>query len=135
MITAAQPHPFPLRCFNRRLAAGRERSRQSHSPLLLYSALCERLTASTRCMQFATLAAAALLAAEAWGVSSALATRDASLYQRVPANCRPGVHCRVSSCPPHCYRSASGWPTPRERIVIGECQGRLPCALANGCLL
>jgi hypothetical protein len=82
MITAAQPHPFPLRCFNRRLAAGRERSSQSHSPRLLLSGLCERLTASTRCMQFAALAAAALLAAEAWGVSSALATRGACLYQR-----------------------------------------------------
>ena len=135
MITAAQPHPFPLHCFNRRLGAGRERSTQSRSPLQLLSGLCERLTGSTRCMQLAALAAAALLAAEAWGVSSALATRDASLYQRAPANCRPRMHCRVSSCPPHCCRPASAWPTPRERIVIGECEARLPCALANVCLL
>ena len=135
MITAAQPHPFPLHCFNRRLGAGRERSTQSRSPLQLLSGLCERLTTSTRCMQFAALAAAALLAAEAWGVSSALATRDASLYPRTPANCRPRMHCRVLSCPPHCYRPASAWPALRERIVIGECQARLPCALANGCLL
>ena len=91
MITAAQPHPFPLRCFNRRLAAGRERSSQSRSPLQLLSGLCERLTASKRCMQLAALAAAALLVAEAWGVSSALATHDASLYQRAPANCRPRI--------------------------------------------
>ena len=33
MITAARPHPFPLHCFNRSLAAGRERSNQSRSPL------------------------------------------------------------------------------------------------------
>ena len=50
MITAAQRHPFPLHCFNRRLAAGRERSTQSRTPLQLLSGLCERLTASTRCM-------------------------------------------------------------------------------------
>jgi hypothetical protein len=97
IITAAQLHPFPLHCFNRRLAAGGERSTQSRSPLQLLSGLCERLTASTRCMQFAALAAAALLAAEAWGVSSALATRDASLYQGARANCRPRMHCRVWS--------------------------------------
>ena len=135
MITAAQPHPFPLHCFNRRLSAGRERSTQSRSPLQLLSGLCERLTGSTRCMQFAALGAAALLAAEAWGVSSALATSDASLYQRAPANCRPRMHCGVSSCPPHCCRPASAWPTPRERIVIGECEARLPCGLASVCLL
>jgi len=98
MITAAQPHPFPLRCFNRRLAAGRERSRQSHSPLLLYSALCERLTASTRCMQFATLAAAALLAAEAWGVSSALAKAPLIKAERTTLVIVPPRF--VSSCEP-----------------------------------
>jgi hypothetical protein len=135
MIAAAQPQSFPLHCFNRKLAAGRERSTQSRSPLQLLSRLCERVTASTRCMQFAALAAAALLAAEAWGVSSALATRDASLYRGAPANCRPGMHCGVSSCPPHFCRPASAWPAPRERIVIGEGQARLPRALANVCLL
>jgi hypothetical protein len=73
MIIAAQPHAFPLRRFARMPSAGRERSRQSVSPLL--SSLCERVMASTRCMQLAALAAVGLLAAEAWGVSNALATR------------------------------------------------------------
>ena len=82
MIIAAQPHAFPLRCFTRMPSAGRERSRQSLSPLL--SSLCERVIASTRCMQLAALAALALLGAEAWGVSSALATRGACPSQGVP---------------------------------------------------
>ena len=87
MIIAAQPHAFPLRRFARMPSAGRERSRQSVSPLL--SSLCERVMASTRCMQLAALAAVGLLAAEAWGVSNALATRGACPSQ--------GVLCELSS--------------------------------------
>ena len=101
MIFAAQPHAFPLRRFTRMPSARRERSRQSVSPLL--SSLCERVMASTRCMQLAALAAVALLAAEAWGVSNALATRGACPSQGVPCelSCTtPCVEVRTPLLPP-----------------------------------
>jgi hypothetical protein len=66
----------------------RERSGQGRSPLL--SSLSERVLASTRCMQFAALAVVALLAAEAWGVSNAIATHARA--------CRAqGTSCEFSS--------------------------------------
>ena len=103
MIFAAQPHAFPLRRFTRMPSAGRERSRQSVSPQL--SSLCERVMASTRCMQLAALAAVALLAAEAWGVSNALATRGACPSQGVPCELSstlttPCVEVRTPLLPP-----------------------------------
>ena len=73
MIIASQPRASPLRSFTRMPGTRGERSGQSLSPLL--SSLCERVLASTRSMQLDTLAAVALLAAEAWGVSNAIATR------------------------------------------------------------
>jgi hypothetical protein len=82
MTIAAQAHAIPLRRFTRMPSAGSERSRQSVSSLL--SSLCGRVMASPRCMQIAALAPVALLAAEAWGVSNALATRGACPSQDMP---------------------------------------------------
>ena len=79
-VRAAPPHSHPQRQDANALG-------QSYSPLL--SNLCQRVMASTRCIQLAMLAAAALLAAEAWGVCNALATRAAC-----PS---PGVPCELSS--------------------------------------
>jgi len=103
MNITAQPHAFPMRWFTRMPSAGRERSRQSLSPLL--SGLCERVIASTRCVQIATLAAVALLAAEAWDVSNALATRGACSTQGVPCEVvstltTPYVEVRTPLLPP-----------------------------------
>jgi len=113
MIIAAQSHAFRLRWFTRILGAGRERSRQSHSPRLLLSSLCERVIASTRCMQLATLAAVALLAAEAWGVSNAIATRGACPSQAVP--------CELSSnLTTPCVEVRTPLLSPAERLAYSS---------------
>ncbi len=90
MITAVQSHPFPLRCFTRMRGAGRERTGQSQSLSLLLSTLRECLTA---------LAAVALLAAEAWGVSSAVATRGACVSLRAPCESSSTVALRCVELP------------------------------------
>ena len=103
MTIAARAHVTPLRRFTRMPSAGRERSRQSVSSRL--SSLCRRVMASPRCMQIAALAAIALLAAEAWGVSSAIATRGACPSQGVPCELSstlttPRVDARTPLLPP-----------------------------------
>ena len=87
MMIATQLRASPLRYFTGAPDAGRERSGQGVAPLL--ASLCDRVLASRRCMQLAGLAAVALLAAEAWGVSNAIATR-AWLSQ--------GTSCELPSC-------------------------------------
>jgi hypothetical protein len=114
MITAAQTASVPAALFQpQTLAAGRERSTQSRSPLQLLSGLCERLTASTRCMQFAALVAAALLSAEAWGVCSAIATRAAS-----PVSTRP---CELWSTDAlRCVELPTSLLPPGERLAYAS---------------
>ena len=88
MIIATQPRASPLRSFTRLPATERERSGQGLSALL--SSLSERVLASTRCMQLAALAVVALLAAEAWCVSNAIATRARACLSQ-------GTSCELSS--------------------------------------
>jgi hypothetical protein len=128
MIIAAQSHAFPLRCFTRMPGAGRECSIQSRSPLLLLFSLCERVMASTRCMQLATLAAVALLAAEAWGVSNAIATRARACLSQ-------GSSCELSSCvevrAPHSSQANILGNAPARNLVsmVGSSaiDGSSPC--------
>jgi len=88
MIIATQLRASPLRSFTRMPGTGRERSGQGLSPPL--SSLSERVLASTRCMRLAALAVVALLAAEAWCVSNAIATRARACLSQ-------GTSCELSS--------------------------------------
>ena len=87
-MIVAQPRAFPLRSFTRMPGTERERSGQSLSPPL--SSLSGRVLASTRCMQLAAIALVALLAAEAWGVSNAIATHARACLSQ-------GTSCELSS--------------------------------------
>ena len=124
-VRAAPPHSHPQRQDANALG-------QSYSPLL--SNLCQRVMASTRCIQLAMLAAAALLAAEAWGVCNALATRAAC-----PS---PGVACELSSTlAMPCVEARTPLLLPEERPKrysdapdrMSYQWGWAACSLSRGC--
>ena len=117
MIIATQLRASPLRSFTRMPGTGRERSGQGLSPPL--SSLSERVLASTRCMQIAALAVVALLAAEAWGVSNAIATHARACLSQ-------GTSCELSSTlatpcaevrAPHTFQAKTFGNAPARNLV------------------
>ena len=117
MIITTQLRASPLRSFTRMPGTERERSGQGLSPLL--SRLSERVLASTRCMQLAAIALVALLAAEAWGVSNAIATHARACLSQ-------GTSCELSSTlatpcaevrAPHTFQAKTFGNAPARNLV------------------